>query len=76
MTPNFSSPELLETLGLIRREAEMLLWVAQGKTNPEIAIFLGIGHRTVKKHLEHVFAKLGVETCTAATRSAIEALMR
>ena len=72
----FTSSEPLRELGLTQREAEVLLWVAQGKTNPEIGVILGIRHLTVKKHLEHVFAKLGVETRTAATRTALEALIR
>lgn len=53
-------------LGLTRREAEVLLWIARGQSNAEIAITLRISPRTVKKHLEHVFAKLGVKTRLAA----------
>ncbi len=53
-------------MGLTPREAEILGWVAKGKTNREIGIILGASPRTVKKHLEHVFIKLGVETRTAA----------
>lgn len=64
----------LETLGLTPREAEILLWVAQGKTNPEIAMILGIGLTTVKKHLEATFAKLGVENRTSAAALALERL--
>lgn len=67
-------PAALEALGLSRREAEVLLWVAQGKTNPEIALILGLSPRTVGKHLERVFPKLGVETRTAAAASAFECL--
>lgn len=66
--------DALSNLGLTRRQAEVLLWVAQGKTNPEIAIILGVSARTVQKHLEHVFETLGVETRTAATLAAIEAM--
>ncbi len=51
---------------MTRREIEVLQWVAQGKTNMEIGSILGLSHRTVQKHLEHVFKKLGVETRTAA----------
>jgi DNA-binding CsgD family transcriptional regulator len=51
---------------LSQREAEVLDWVAQGKTNGEIAIILHISPLTVKKHLEHILQKLGVETRTAA----------
>lgn len=55
-----------EPFGLTRREAEVLYWVAQGKTNAEIGIILGVRPRTVQKHLEHIFEKLGVESRTAA----------
>jgi DNA-binding CsgD family transcriptional regulator len=54
--------------GLSERETEVLRFTAQGKTNPEIAIILGISPLTVKKHLERVFLTLGVETRTAAAR--------
>lgn len=64
----------LESLGLTPREAEILLWVAQGKTNPEIATILDIGLTTVKKHLEATFAKLGVENRTSAAALALEKL--
>jgi DNA-binding CsgD family transcriptional regulator len=63
-----------ELLGLTRRESEVLVWVAQGKTNAEIAHILGSRRRTVSKHLERVFQKLGVETRTAAAVRALEAL--
>jgi DNA-binding CsgD family transcriptional regulator len=59
-------PLALEGLGLTQRESEVLTWVAQGKSNPEVAIILGMSARTVQKHLEHVFDKLGVESRTAA----------
>lgn len=52
--------------GLTRRETEVLQWVAQGKTNVEIGIILSMSSLTVKKHLQHIFEKLGVETRTAA----------
>jgi DNA-binding CsgD family transcriptional regulator len=61
-----SPPVALESLGLTEREAEVLAWVAQGKSNPEVGIILGMSGRTVQKHLEHVFEKLGVESRTAA----------
>ena len=56
----------LEALGLTRREAEVMSWVAQGKTNREVGLILGSSARTVQKHLEHIFEKLGVESRTAA----------
>lgn len=71
-----TTSEPLEALGLTKREAEVLLWVAQGKTNPEIGMILSIRHSTVKKHLERVFTKLGVETRTSASRMALETLMQ
>ncbi len=55
---------------LTGREIEVLLWVARGKTNRDIAEILGMSPRTVNKHLEHVFEKLGVETRTAAAAAA------
>jgi DNA-binding NarL/FixJ family response regulator len=73
--PNFSSPKPLETaLDLTPRVAEVLLWLAQGKTNSEIGIILGNSEATVKKHVLEIFAKLGVETRTAASLRALEVL--
>ena len=56
---------------LTAREAEVLYWVVRGKTNRDIGDILGLSPRTVHKHLEHVFAKLGVETRTAAAGMAL-----
>lgn len=53
-------------LGLTRREAEVLHWVGEGKTNREISSILDASPRTIQKHLEHIFQKFGVETRTAA----------
>lgn len=73
--PDFSSARPLETaLGLTPRVAEALLWVAQGKTNADIGVILGISESTVKKHLLEIFETLGVETRSAATLRAIEVL--
>ncbi len=73
--PNFSSARPLETaLDLTPRVAEVLLWLAQGKTNGEIAVILGNSEATVKKHVLAIFAKLGVETRTAASLRALEVL--
>ena len=72
--PNFDSPEPLEKLGISPREAEVLLWVAQGKGNHEIAEILGLSVATVKKHTIHIFEKLGVESRSAAMLRAIEVL--
>lgn len=69
------SPEQLEVrFGLTPRESEVLLWVAQGKTNPEVGTILGVRASTVRTHLERVFLKLGVETRQAAGLRAIEVL--
>jgi len=59
---------------LTAREAEVLYWVAQGKTNRDIGEILGTSPKTVTKHLEHVFEKLGVETRTAAAARVIGTL--
>ena len=56
---------------LTRKEAEVLYWVVKGKINRDIGDILGSSPMTVKKHLEHVFAKLGVETRTAAAAMAM-----
>ena len=72
--PNFESAVPLESLGLTPRVAEVLLWVAQGKTNADIAGILGISESTVKKHLLDVFQTLGVETRSAAAGRALEVL--
>jgi len=67
-------PQALERLGLTPREAEVLIWIVRGKTNPETAVILSIRRRTVDKHLEHIFDKLGVETRTAAAAIAWETM--
>ena len=72
--PDFSSAEPLLKLGLTPRAAETLLWLAQGKTNSNIAAILGITESTVKKHAQEIFEKLGVETRGAATVRALEVL--
>ena len=60
------APSRLESAALTPREAEVLSWLAKGKTNRDIGDILGMSHRTVNKHLEHVYEKLGVETRSAA----------
>lgn len=72
--PDFSSFEPLTKLNLTPRVAEVLLWVAQGKTNGDIAAILGISESTVKKHLLEIFQHLNVETRSAATLRALEVL--
>lgn len=58
---------------LTPREAEVLSWLAKGKTNRDIGDILGMSPRTVNKHLEHIYEKLGVETRTAAVAAAGQA---
>jgi CheY-like chemotaxis protein/DNA-binding CsgD family transcriptional regulator len=67
-------PNALQTLGLTPREAEVLYWITEGKTNPEIATILDTTLHTVKKHNNKLFAKLGVETRMAAARLAMTVL--
>jgi DNA-binding CsgD family transcriptional regulator len=68
--------EPLQKLGLTRREAEVLFWASQGKSNGEIAIILAAKVRTIAKHLERVFAKLMVENRTAAAHAALATVNR
>ena len=70
------SPRDLEALGLTPREAEVLFWISEGKTNPEIAVILDTATNTVKRHSQAVFDKLGVENRTVAARIAMETLRR
>jgi DNA-binding CsgD family transcriptional regulator len=63
----------LQSLGLSPRESEVLAWVAQGKTNPEIGTILGLSGRTIQTHLDHIYRKLDVQTRTAAVAKAMEA---
>lgn len=76
LTPDFSSSKPLEALGLTPREAEVLLWVAQGKSNSDIATILGCAENTVKVHLARVFEKLGVENRNGASMQAVDVLIR
>jgi DNA-binding NarL/FixJ family response regulator len=72
--PDFSSAEPLRKLGLTPRATEALVWLAQGKTNLDIASILGVTESTVKKHVQEMFDKLGVETRGAAALRALELL--
>lgn len=74
--PSFDSAAPLQTLGLTQREAEVLLWVAQGKSNHDVGILLNMAEKTVKKHLTSIFSKLGVESRTAASLRALETLLK
>jgi len=68
--------DCLVYLGLTPREVEVLRWLAQGKSSFEIAAILSISDRTVSKHLERVYLRLGVETRHAAVAMVHDALMR
>lgn len=72
-----TGPNLLkQELDLTERESEVLHWLANGKTNRDIAQILEMSPRTVNKHLEQIFPKLGVENRTAAAGIALKILAR
>ncbi|HVY99924.1 MAG TPA: response regulator transcription factor [Dongiaceae bacterium] len=74
--PDDQIDRLRRHFALTGREAEVLLWVARGKSNKDISGVLQISPRTVNKHLEQVFEKLGVENRASAAAVTIEALHR
>jgi DNA-binding NarL/FixJ family response regulator len=65
---------LKQKLQITEREAEVLLWIARGKSNRDIAEILQLSPRTVNKHLEQIYAKLGVENRASAAALAIRAI--
>src|SRR6266508_3245062 len=67
------SVKALASLNLTRREAEVLFWISQGKSNHDIGVILGAKTGTICKHVEHIFGKLNVENRTAAAVMALEA---
>ncbi|KKB10029.1 DNA-binding response regulator [Devosia chinhatensis] len=67
-------PGLRQAFGLTQRESEVLLWISRGKSNRDIGDILGLSPRTVNKHLEQVYSKLGVENRASAAIKAIQAL--
>lgn len=67
---------LQHTLSLTTRESEVLLWISRGKSNREIGEILAISPRTVNKHLEQIFVKLGVENRASAAARAVRTLAR
>ncbi|WP_347986621.1 response regulator transcription factor [Methylomonas sp. AM2-LC] len=69
---SWDAEELKQKLKLTFREAEILMWISRGKTNKEIGLILNTSPRTVNKHLEHIFEKLGVSTRAAAVTKAIQ----
>lgn len=68
------SPKMLEHLNLTKRETQILFWLSQGKTNKDIGQLLGISPRTVNKHAEKIYVKLGVENRTSAVSVALNKL--
>ena len=72
--PPLFSIDSLELLGLTNREAEVLFWVAQDKSNASIAKVVGCCEGTVRKHLEHLYKKLGAQTRMGAVMVALERL--
>ncbi|CAN5455267.1 response regulator transcription factor [soil metagenome] len=68
--------EFSKEFGLTSREGEVLVWLSKGKSNRDIAQILGLSPRTVDKHLEQIYAKLGVENRTAAAAIAVNASHR
>lgn len=67
---------LRQTFGVTTREADVLLWIAHGKTNREIGQILSMSPRTVNKHLEQVFRKLEVDNRTSAAAAAIRCMAK
>ncbi len=65
--------EAWASLNLTPREAEVLFWIAQGKSNHEIGVIVGAKTGTICKHVEHIFSKLNVENRTSAAMVAHEA---
>lgn len=65
------SPKMLESLNLTKRETEILFWISQGKTNKDIGEVLGISPRTVNKHTESIYVKLGIENRASAVSVAL-----
>ena len=79
LTETSTAPDeqlLQQTLALTARESQVLLWISRGKSNREIGEILAISPRTVNKHLEQVFVKLGVENRAAAAARAVRSLAR
>jgi len=76
LAPAGDNPDeiLRQNFGLTQRESEVLLWIARGKSNRDIGDILGLSPRTVNKHLEQVYAKLGVENRASAAIKATHVL--
>lgn len=74
VNPAAEEAQLRERLAVTAREAEVLLWISRGKANRDIAQILDLSPKTVNKHLEQIYAKLGVENRAAAAAKAVRAL--
>lgn len=74
--PADDTQSLKHQFSVTGREADVLLWIANGKTNREIGQILEMSPRTVNKHLEQIFKKLGVENRTSAAAAAIKCLSK
>jgi DNA-binding response OmpR family regulator/DNA-binding CsgD family transcriptional regulator len=74
--PADDTQSFIQQFSVTGREADVLLWIANGKTNREIGQILEMSPRTVNKHLEQIFKKLGVENRTSAAAAAIKCLAR
>jgi DNA-binding CsgD family transcriptional regulator len=72
--PQRVEAEQLVSLGLTPREAEVLRWISEGKSNHDIGVILGASVRTIDKHVENIFSKLHVENRTAAAAIALAVL--
>src|SRR5947199_5969550 len=70
--PDQRSLHALASLALTPREAEVLFWISEGKSNQDIGIILGAKTGTICKHVEHIFSKLNVENRTSAAVVALE----
>lgn len=66
------SPAAFLQFGLTERECDVMFWITEGKTDPDISMLCSISVRTVQKHIENLYRKLGVETRTAALSFALE----
>ncbi len=70
--PDDRSLRALASLKLTPREAEVLFWISEGKSNQDIGVILGASTGTICKHVEHILGKLNVENRTAAAVIAVE----
>jgi DNA-binding CsgD family transcriptional regulator len=66
--PLVTAGQMAKHFGLTPRQGEVLYWIAEGKSNEEIGLILGAKPRTIAKHVEQIFARIGVENRCSATR--------